>query len=150
VKEEFKKIIFEALHKARTRNLNIYTFALYHDHESHVASVCIDTIESSAKLVRSSNNFVRAQFKKAIEENNLKSAKSWMANGGRSFSLGDYAFVNASEIDVPPSAVNSTLYLNMVKAIEEMRDLIEMQSHHGCNLLYCCSTESEEVGLIWS
>jgi len=149
MKDEFKKIIYEGLRKAKTRGLNIYTFGLYHDHESHLVTVCIDTIESSSKSVRSSNAFTKQQFKRAVDEGNIRSAASWAANAGRSFSLGDFALVNASVIDVPRKPETPKLYFDMVKAIEEMRDLIELQSSHGSNLFFCCSTENEEVGLIW-
>jgi hypothetical protein len=86
---------------------------------------------------------------KAIDEGDLQSAMSWFSNGGRSFSLGNFALVNASEIDVPRKPDSPKFYLSMVNAIEEMRDLIELHSLHGSNLIFCCSTENEEVGLIW-
>lgn len=85
----------------------------------------------------------------AINEGDLQSAASWPANGGRSFSLGNFASVNASEIDVVRSPDTPDFYLDMVGAIEEIRDLIQMHSRHGNNLILCCSTEDEEVGLIW-
>ncbi|WP_062810579.1 hypothetical protein [Alcanivorax sp. NBRC 102028] len=150
MKENFKKIIHEGLKEAKVRNLDIYTFALYHDHESHVATVCIDTIESSKRLVMSSNDYSRNYFLKAIEVGDLKDAGLWNANGGRSYSLGDFALVNASKIDVPKKPKVPEFYLDMVRAIEEMKDLICMQSSHGRSLLFCCSTEQSEVGLIWS
>lgn len=150
MKENFKKIIFEGLKKAKVRDLNIYTFALYHDHESHVATVCIDTVESSNRLVMSSNEYSNKYFSKAIEARDLSNATLWNANGGRSFSLGDFALVNASEINVPRKPKTPDFYLDMVHSIEEMRDLIQMQSTHGRSLLFCCSTEGSEVGLVWS
>jgi len=150
MKEEFKKLVFEGLRKAKSRNLDIYTFALYHDHESHVATVCIDTMESSNRSVLSSNDFAKKNFTKAIEACDLVGAGLWNANGGRSFALGNFALVNASEIDVPRKPEIPGFYLDMVLSIEEMKDLILMQSSHGRNLLFCCSTEESEVGLIWS
>lgn len=149
MKEKFKKVIYEGLRKAKARDLNIYTFALYHDHESHVATVCIDTAESSSKAVRSGNKFTRQQFFSAINDGDFQSAALWTVNSGRSFSLGDFALVNASEIDVPRNPDIPSFYLDMVGAIEEMRDLIELHSSHGNNLIFCCSTENQEVGLIW-
>jgi hypothetical protein len=148
--DDFKKIIFEGLKKAQIRNVDIFTFALYHDHESHVVTVCIDTIESSKRNVLSSNSFSKQQFLNAIENGNIESAKLWNANGGRSFSLGDFAIVNASEIDVPRKPSKDTFYMAMAQALEEMRDLIEQQSSHGKSLMFCCSTEDSEVGLVWS
>ena len=43
--EIFENLIDEALSKVS--GLNIYTFAIYHDHESGFVSVCIDTEENS-------------------------------------------------------------------------------------------------------
>ncbi|WP_299981686.1 hypothetical protein [uncultured Pseudoteredinibacter sp.] len=85
----------------------------------------------------------------AISDGDLQSAASWPANGDRSFSLGNFALVNASTIDAPRNLEIPAFYLDMVGAIEEMRDLIELHSRHGSNLMFCCSTENEEVGLIW-
>jgi hypothetical protein len=150
MKEDFKKMIFEGLRKAEVRDLDIYTFALYHDHESHVATVCIDTFESSNRLVMSSNEYSKKYFSKAIEARDLSDAVLWNANGGRSFSLGDFALINASEIDVPRRPKIPDFYLDMVQSIEEMKDLIHKQSGHGRSLLFCCSTEESEMGLVWS
>jgi hypothetical protein len=150
MKEDFKKLIYEGLRKAKSRNLDIYTIALYHNHESHVATICIDTIESSKRSVISSNAYWKKYFFKAIQEGDIESAGRRKANGGRSFELGDFALINASEIDVPPKVVQPDFYVNMVYALEEMRDLITLQSSHGPSLLFCCSTENLEVGLVWS
>jgi hypothetical protein len=150
MKEDFKKLIYEGLRKAKTRNIDIYTIALYHDHESSVATVCIDTIESSKRAVISSNEYWKKYFFKAIEEGDMESAARRKANGGRSFELGCFALINASEIDVPRKVVFPDFYFNMVYALEEMRDLIKLHSSHGPSLLFCCSTENSEVGLVWS
>ncbi|WP_299587746.1 hypothetical protein [uncultured Microbulbifer sp.] len=150
MREEFKKIIYEGLRKAKTRELDIYTFALCHDHESHVATVCIDTVESSLRAVMSSNKFSNERFMRAVDDGDIESAASWNAISGRSLMVGDFALVNASEVDVPRKPKNPEFYQEMVKAIEEMRDLIKLQSSHGCNLMFCCSTETSEVGLVWS
>lgn len=109
--DDFKKIIFEGLKKAQIRSVDIFTFALYHDHESHVVTVCIDTIESSKRSVLSSNNFSKQQFLKAIVNGNVESAKLWNANGGRSFSLGDFSIVNASEVYAPRKPSKDTFYI---------------------------------------
>lgn len=70
MKEDFKKLIYEGLRKAKSRNLDIFTIALYHDHESHVATVCIDTIESSKRSVMSSNEFTKKYFLKQSKKVN--------------------------------------------------------------------------------
>lgn len=150
MKEEFKKLIYEGLRKAKASNIDIYTIALYHDQESHVATVCIDTIESSRRAVISSNAYWKKYFLKAIQEGDIESAMRRKANGGRSFELGSFALINASEIDVPYRALSPDFYLDMVYALEEMRGLIELQSSHGPNLIFCCSAENLDVGLVWS
>ncbi|WP_339847788.1 hypothetical protein [uncultured Halopseudomonas sp.] len=150
MKEKFKKIIHDGLSKAKAKSVDIYTFALYHDHESHFATVCIDTIESSKRSVISSNEFSKKYFMRSIMSGELPSPGAWNANGGRSFSLGDFALVNVSEVKVARLPKLPDFYIDMVLAIEETRALIEKQSTHGPQLLYCCSTENNEVGLVWS
>lgn len=148
--EEFKKLIYDALSECQRKNVNIYTFALYHDHESGFVSVCVDTEESSKRSCISINEYKRKQFLRAIEGNEIKKAQSWLASTGRSLSLGDFAFVNLTEIIISEKTVHDSFYLNMVNAIEEMSELIVRQSEHGKNLIFCCSTGNDEVGLIWS
>jgi hypothetical protein len=148
--ENYRKLIFDALQLASKKKIDIYTFALYHDHESGVVSVCLDTIESSTESVQNSNEFSNEYFKRSIKENDLKAAAQWCANGGRSFSLGDFKSVNITGINVTPKTSKSKLYIDMVLAINEMSELISRQSKHGKQLMFCSSTATEEVGLVWS
>ena len=48
-----EKVIDQALFEARSRNVPVYTFALYYDHESPAISVCVDTEEQSKAAPRS-------------------------------------------------------------------------------------------------
>lgn len=150
MKEEFKKIIFDALRKVDIRNVDIYTFCLYHDHESHIVSVCIDTLENSKRSAISSNEYRKKYFHRYLEEGDIGKAQRWNASGGRSFSLGDYSYKNISEIDTHPDLENDGMYISMFQAISEMSELISRQSTHGKELVYCCSTKDSEVGLIWT
>lgn len=123
------------LTNTEARNLDIFTIALYHSHESYVTTLCINTIESSSRSVLSSNEHSKKYFVKAIEKGDLKSASLWSANGGRSFAHGKFTLVNASEIDAPHNNVSPDFYLLMVHALDEMRYLVEIQSSHGRSLL---------------
>lgn len=149
MKEKFEGMIYEALRKTEVRGVDIYTFALYHDHESELATVCVDTIQRSSSAVRSNNEFCQQQFFRAIEDGDIAEAMLWNSNGGRNYGLGDFAFRNLSEIDVPRRLNSPQLYLDMVGAVRTMSELISRQSQHGDRLIFFCSTENSEVGLIW-
>ena len=146
---EYRDLIFASLKKIEKAKINIYTYALYHDHESGFVSVCIDTKDNSLRSVQSSNDYVREKFITAIGNNDLKKALLWQCNAGRNFSLGNFKYINIEEIKVPLKPKSNSFYLDMVKAIEEMSELIIRHSSYGKELAFCCSTKSEEVGLIW-
>jgi len=148
--EGYRNLIFEALKAASEQKIDIYTFAMYHDHESGFVTICIDTKQNSDKSVISQNRYSRDNFLREIEGGNLEMAGLWQANGGRSFSLGNFSFVDFRAIEVTQRKKQKGFYLAMIKAIEEMSELIQRSSSHGSNLIYCCSTEKDEVGLIWS
>lgn len=150
MKENFKELIFSALSVAKAKSIDIYTFALYHDHESGFVSVCVDTLESSNLSAIKQNEFSIKYFNRAINEGDIKGAQRWQANGGRSLALGSFKIRNAAEIQLSNQKVKSTFYIEMVSAINEMKDLISIQSTHGKQLIFCCSTEDDEVGLVWA
>jgi len=151
MKEKYRELIFNALNVAKVKEIDIYTFSLYHDHESGFVSVCMDTVESSNAHVIKQNEFSIQYFKRAISDGDISTAKRWLSNSGRSLSLGDFKLRNAAEIKLDQQTkVDSTFYVEMVLAINEMKDLIEMRSSHGKKLVFCCSTENDEVGLVWA
>ncbi|MBU6954448.1 hypothetical protein [Hahella sp. HN01] len=143
----FENLIDEALAKAK--DLDIFTFAIYHDHESGFVSVCIDTKQNSENQLLESNKYSMKHFRRIIEEGSIEEAMFWQANIGRNLSLGNFAAINISEKEVAGIIPDNSFYLDMVKAIQNKEDLILQKSTHGSSLLFCCSTEDEEVGLTW-
>ena len=145
--DTFEKLIDEALEKAG--GIDIYTFAIYHDHESDFVSVCIDTKQNSEKQLLESNKYSMKHFRRVIDEGDLKEAALWQANIGRNLSLGDFEAVNIAEKEIRSRSIGNDFYLAMVKAIQNKSDNILQQSTFGSSLLFCCSTGNEEVGLTW-
>ncbi len=143
----FESLIDEALLKVK--GIDIFTFAIYHDHESGFVSICIDTKENSEKQVAESNKYSMKYFRRFIGEGDLDSATLWQANIGRNLSLGDFQFVNVVEKELNKIEPDTEFYLSMVKALLNKSSLILLNSTHGNSLLFCCSTANEEVGLTW-
>ncbi|MCF6442127.1 hypothetical protein L1077_22120 [Pseudoalteromonas luteoviolacea] len=143
----FENLIDETLLKAC--NLDIYTFAIYYEHESGFVSICIDTEENSKVRLAESNKYSMKYFRQSIIEGDLEQALLWQANIGRNLSLGDFTAINIVEKYIEDECVDSRFYLDMVNAIESKADKILKQSSHGGSLLFCCSTAEEEVGLTW-
>jgi hypothetical protein len=150
MKDKYLNLIYDALQKASNKNIDIYTFSMYHDHESGYVTICIDTEENSKKSVIQSNNFTNEYFIQAIKNKDIKEASSWQAIGGRSFMLGDFYAKNISEIQVSIKKKSDEFYLDMVAAVFEMTELISRQSSYGKQLMFSCSTYENEVGLVWS
>jgi len=142
----FDQLIDEALN--RSKITNIYTLALYHDHESAMVSVRIDTEENSIKKVHESNKYSMRNLQRLIGESNLKEALLWQANVGRNLSLGDFTEVNVSEREIEMKVTDS-FYLSMITALNNKAASIMERSTHSESLLFCCSTEQDEVGLVW-
>lgn len=143
----FENLIDDALSKAK--GIDIYTFAIYHDHESGFVSICIDTKQNSEIKVAESNQYTMKHFRRIINEGNVEEAMLWRANVGRNLSLGDFHAVNITEFEILAEATDNSFYLNAVKAIQNKANLILQHSSHGNSLLFCCSTANEEVGLTW-
>jgi hypothetical protein len=143
----FETLIDEALSKAG--KIDIYTFAVYHDHESGFASICIDTKMNSEKKVAEFNKYTIKHFHRVIDEGNVEEAMLWQANVGRNLSLGDFYAENIAELEVLVVVTDNSFYLEAVRAIQNKARLILQHSTHGSSLLFCCSTPNEAVGLTW-
>lgn len=146
----FEAVLEGALREVTARQLPVYTFALYHDHESEAVSVCVDTEEQSAKTAASINQYNARYFSQAIANGDLDSASLWQANIGRSLSLGDFALVNAARTPVPSGAVSQDFYLSMVRAVMSVEKRVAMLSPHPERLLFACSGADSEVAYVWS
>lgn len=148
--EEIRGMIRESLAVVKERGVDIYTFSIYHDRESETLSVCVDTAENSAKNVVEMNTYGSKHFRKAIENNSLKEAAPWQANVGRSLSLGDFALVNCAEVDLTLSSeVPRDLYIVLIETVMKMESEICAYARDLSKVLFTCSTENDEVGLVW-
>lgn len=145
----FDMIIDKALNILFDKKADIFTFALYYDHEGCAVEVCADTTYNSQRAVRASNAFRTEQFFAAIERNDLDSAASWSSNTGRSFSLGDfqYKMLGWEPIKAPNNSV--PFYHAMVRALIRNSHKIAALTRNPEQLVLCCSTKNSEVGLFW-
>ena len=143
-------VLKSALRDIAARQLPVYTFALYHDHESEAVSVCVDTEECSARTVAAINRYNAGYFSKAIAGGDLKGAGLWHANIGRSLSLGDFALVNVARTPLPPGVNDDEFYLAMVRAVMSVEDRVAALSPHPERLLFACSGINDEVAYVWS
>jgi hypothetical protein len=146
----FDDMVKEALALVIEKNINIYTFAYYHDHESSCIGIGIDTEENSNKLVKSSNEFTKKYFYRYLEDEDLNSLKSFCFNAGRSFYLGDYTYRNIVYKKIPEEYKSSKkMYLEMIKAINSNKEDILKFSDKPENIFFSCSSEDNEVEYIW-
>ena len=146
----FDALLRTAIAEVRAKNISVFTFGFYHDHESGAVSVCVDTEENSVRSVQSMNKYNLRYFLKAVAEGNLQHASLWQANVGRSLSLGDFAMVNVSRADVEESVIDERFYISMVQALVAVQDEITTLSSNPERLLLACSSENSDVGYVWS
>jgi hypothetical protein len=146
----FDRVLAEAIAVVRREHVRVFTFAFYHDHESHAISVCVDTEESSKRLVASSNAYNQKYFWPAIEKGDLEDAALWTANIGRSLSLGDFAFVNLARTDLPRGKIAKDFYAEMVRALHAKEEEIVTLAASPESLLFCASGADDEVALTWA
>ena len=146
----FDRVLADAITAVRRERIRVFTFAFYHDHESRAVSVCVDTEESSKRLVASSNAYNQKYFWPAIEQGDLDDAALWTANVGRSLSLGDFALVNLARTDLPRGKITKDFYLEMVRALSAKEEEIVSLAASRESLLFCASGADEEVALTWA
>jgi len=89
----FREVLESGLGEIESSGLPVFTFAMYHDHESGAVSVCADSEENSARAVASMNAYSAKHFGTAVAKGDLEHAALWQANVGRNLSLGDFAIV---------------------------------------------------------
>ena len=145
----FDRIIEKALNILFEKGANIYTFALYYDHENHAVSVFADTKSNSKSSCKKSNEFAREQFKKCIFEKNLVSAANWSKVPERSFSLGDFKFGSLGWESFKTPNNSAPFYIAMVEAIFRHSDKIASLTGSPEELIFCCSNQDWEVGFSW-
>ena len=151
VAELLARVVDRALDQVRQERLPVFTFAFYHDHESHAVSVCVDTAENSAETVRSTNDFSSKFFQAAVEEGDLATAGLWQANVGRSLSLGDFAMVNVARTDLDDEVEpDAEFYLAMVRTLVARQARVAQLAPDLSSLAFACSGADAEVSLVWS
>ena len=150
VTELFERVIKVALAELRGDRVPVYTFALYHDHESAMVSVCVDTQEYSRKHILESNQWTLERFAGFIADGNIKDASRFRFDTGRSLSLGDFAHVGLAETDLDLGLeTDDAFYLGMVRAILANQDEIVSLAQKPEEVVFCCSSADSEVGPVW-
>ena len=144
------QVLAEAIGIVRRDCASVYTIAFYHDHESGAIGVCVDTEESSRRLVASSNAYSQKYFWPAVEKGDLKDAALWNANAGRSLSLGDFSLVNLARTDLPKGKVTDALYVEMIRALRAKEEEIVTLAASREKLLFCAAGPADEVAFTWA
>ena len=146
----FQDVLGRALTELERAPIPIYTFVLYHDHESGAVSVCADTEENSQRTVQSINAYNAKHFLREVRGNNLAGAALWQANIGRSLSLGDFAKVNLARTDLGALVPDASFYLEMVKSLCVVAPHVVALSGDPGRLVFAASGENEEVAYVWA
>ena len=146
----FSNLIDNAISEIRKASIPVFTFALYHDHESGAVSVCADTEDNSNQVVQSINRYNMKYFMSAIQTGDLKAASLWQANIGRSLSLGDFSLVNVARSPLGTMEVNDCFYVEMVQALVAKQHEIAKLTPTPERLVLACSGANDEVAYVWS
>jgi hypothetical protein len=146
----FSEVLTSAIAEIQERQAPVFTFALYHDHESSAVSVCADTEENSDRVVRSINAYNMKHFINAARAGDLKSASLWQANIGRSLSLGDFSLVNLARRSLGATRVNDQFYVEMVQSVMAVQNQVSALSPKAQRLVFACSGANSEVAYVWS
>ena len=142
-------IIDRALTILFEKKSDIYTFALYYDHESHAVSACADTMENSARVTHEMNAFSRAQFFAAIQQGDLERAALWNFHTGRSFALGEFQFRSLGWTPLRVPNNSAPFYRALVAALIRNSNKIAALTRNPEALVLCCSSKKNDIGLIW-
>ncbi len=146
----FRSILESALSEIEASGLPVFTFAMYHDHESGAVSVCADSEESSARAVASMNAYNAKHFAAAVAKGDLEHAALWQANVGRSLSLGDFAIVNAARTELGEVPPDGQFYVLMAQAVVDIQDRVAALAPRPDRLVLACSGPDDEVALVWT
>ena len=145
----FADVLSNAIGDVRDRGTPVYTFAVYHDHESAAVSVCVDTEANSLRFVTESNAYGIKRFAKAVAAGDLRAAVVWSTNVGRSLPLGDFALVNVARANLNGITPGEGFHLAMVRALWERQRQVADLSPAPEQLLFCCSGAKVEVEHMW-
>lgn len=149
-----RDVVGRALEEVAERGIQIYTIALYHDHESAAVAVCVDTRDNSDRQVREENRYNMKRCLRAIEIGSLREALLWQANVGRNLSLGDFEAVNLARTDIPPGIAfwrtPRVGTIAMAQALMAFEGEIRRLSLDPARTVLACSGPEEEVALVWA
>jgi hypothetical protein len=143
-------VLTEAISGLRQIRLDVYTFALYFDHESSAISVCADTVANSAATVRGINTYNRKYFDSALASGDLKAAALWCSNIGRSLSLGDFVARNLARTPVKGAIIGNEFFVGMLRTLMDAESEIATLTTDRDTLLLCCTGLSDEAEFSWS
>ena len=143
-------VLTRAIDEIRQRSVSLYTFALYHDHESATVSVCADTEENSDRVVNDINRYNMKYFVQSVAQGDMDQALLWQANVGRSLSLGDFAMANLARTKLPAAPIPKDFYLTLVRSLMGRQEEVVALAPSPTRLLLCCSGSDEEVKYVWS
>ena len=146
----FAEVLEKAISEVKARQIPVFTFAFYHDHESAAVSVCVDTEENSNRFVVDQNRYNMGYFLPAVANGELTTASLWQANVGRSLSLGDFHLVNVARTEFGGGEVDEHFYVGMVRALVAVQDRVAQLSPHPERLVFVCSGADDEAGLVWA
>ena len=146
----FQQVLDTALAELRAAGIDVFSFALYHDHESRAVSVCVDTEANSWRAVDESNRYSAAHFQEAIAQGDLQQAALWQANAGRNLSLGDFLLVKLARTSLDDVPVDEQFHLQMAQALIANQQAIAALASKPARLLLACSGRDSEVALVWS
>lgn len=150
IKTFLQTVLDQALEELREKNIFVYTFAFYHDHESKAVSVCVDTEENSKISVLKQNEYRKKYFNDAIQKKDLVSVALWNANSGRNLSLGDFTFVNLAYTYLNTLKGGKLLYLGMIEILIENQKRIAALSEAKDKILFLASGPDYEVQYSWT
>lgn len=145
----FDKVIDDALQILFEKGTDVFTFALYYDHESFAVSVCADTRGNSLAVARQMNDFAAARFRAAIASKDLDQAGNWARVAERSYALGNFSFGSLGWKAIKAPKNSAPFYLAMVKALQRNAPKIASLSRNPESLVFCCSSKNSEVGFTW-
>lgn len=143
-------VIRAAIEEAAKDGFRIYTFALYFDRESPALSVCMDSKVNSLQQVSEQNAYSAKYFHKFIGAEDLDQAALWQANVGRNLSLGDFAKVNVARQDVERTELLASDCLRLVRTVIAHEGEIRELAEHPNELVFCCTSPNDEVGVVWA
>jgi hypothetical protein len=143
-------VLEDAIATLRRERMDVYTFALYFDHESCAISVCADTVANSLVTIEQINRYNRKYFDLAVTSGDLQAASMWCANTGRSLALGDFALKNLARSTVDRSEVTEDFYRGILRALLDVEDKVATLTTNKASLLLCCSGPSDEVEFFWT